>query len=126
MATDWRRWALAGEFALEGDSVRVTFLDGRTQRVYVKQSLLDDSLRFWSIAARPAVVERLSEADLYAWKRNRGSDLVGFKIDRRGRLIGEVWLPAAWVTKEEWQLCVRLLAERCDRIEFLLTGKNLD
>ena len=103
---------------------QVAFANGRSQRVHVEEQLATGTIRLWSRAARPAVVKQLEDPDRYAWERNRGSHLVGFKVDRKLHLIGEVYLPAATLDADEWRFCVHLLAERCDRIEYLLSGKD--
>ena len=59
---------------------------------------------------------------LQAWGRNRFSDLVGFKIDHAGRLVGEAWVPLAGLDGEEWSLYVNAVARACDRVEYLLSG----
>jgi hypothetical protein len=58
------------------------------------------------------------------WRRNRGTELVGFHIDRRRRLMGVTWVPKAGLAEAEFQLCVRTLATECDRYEFELTGQD--
>jgi len=50
--------------------------------------------------------------------------LMGFRIDRRGRLVGEAWVPKAGLTGEEFQLYVRHLAVEADRFEYGLTGRD--
>jgi hypothetical protein len=42
---------------------------------------------------------------------------VGFKIDGRGRLVGEAWVPPAGLNREEWSVYVRAVARACDRVE---------
>jgi hypothetical protein len=59
-----------------------------------------------------------------AWERNRTSDLVGFKIDGRKCLIGEACVPTAGLTADEWGTHVRHVARTCDRMEYLLTGRD--
>jgi hypothetical protein len=52
--------------------------------------------------------------------------LVGFRIDRQHRLVGEAWIPKAGLVAEEFQLYVRMLAAECDRFEYALTGKDVE
>ncbi|HEU5178897.1 MAG TPA: hypothetical protein VFU24_15710, partial [Burkholderiales bacterium] len=59
---------------------------------------------------------------LRAWRRNRSSQLVGFRVDQRGRLVGEAWVPKAGLSAQEFQVYVRRVAAECDRFEYLLTG----
>ncbi len=122
-APDWRRLAREAGLEVSGDTIEVRFADGRRQQLDV-----DDRhptlLRIFSVAARPALMAQVEEPDLYAWRRNRLSDLVGFKIDTRGRLIGEAWVPAEGLDAAEWETYVRAVALACDRVEYLLSGKD--
>jgi hypothetical protein len=58
------------------------------------------------------------------WRRNRVTELVGFRLDRRGRIIGEAVLPSPGLTAKEWDLYVRAVARACDRFEYVLTGQD--
>ena len=60
------------------------------------------------------------------WKRNRATQLVGFRIDDRSRLVAEAWVLKIGVTPEEFQLYVRTVAKESDRFEFLLTGRDVE
>lgn len=46
--------------------------------------------------------------------------------DRRGRLVGEAWVPKAGLTGHEFQLYVRHLAVEADRFEYRLTGRDFE
>lgn len=121
--TDWRRLTREAGLAPTGDTIEVRFHDERHQQVLVGDAnpML---LHVWSVAARPAMLDQLEDADLYAWRRNRHSDLVGFKTDNRGRLIGEAWVPTEGLDAGEWGVYVRAVALACDRVEYLLSGKD--
>jgi hypothetical protein len=107
----------------------VAFPGDRQQRVFVEESRDGESLRLWSVAARPSAVRDATSHEwsphVLAWDRNRDSDLVGFKVDGRGRLIGEAWVPLDGLEAEEWGVWVRTVARSCDRMEYLLTGKDI-
>lgn len=120
---DWRRLTEEAGLVLTGDAIDVHFHDGRRQQVLVEDTS-PMLLRVWSVAARPAMLRRLDDPDVYAWRRNRQSDLVGFKIDARGRLIGEAWVPTDGLDAGEWDLYVRTVARACDRVEYLLSGRD--
>ncbi len=121
--TDWRRLSVDADLTVRADGIEVDFGDGRTQHVYV-----DDGraavVRVWSVAATPSALRETPDPNLMAWQRNRLSDLVGFKTDRRGRMIGEAWVPRAGLTASEWRLYVLAVARSCDRFEYLLTGED--
>ncbi|AUX27009.1 uncharacterized protein SOCEGT47_075820 [Sorangium cellulosum] len=51
---------------------------------------------------------------------------LGFRLEDRGRLVGEAWIPKAGLSVEEFATCVRQVAVECDRLEYLLTGKDAE
>lgn len=123
--SDWRRMSREAGFTVAGDEIEVTFADSRKHRVTVEEGSDRRGLRLSAVAARPAMVPDDPEGPhVHAWKRNRFSDLVGFKIDGRGRLVGEAWVPLAGLDAEEWALYVRTVARACDRVEYLLSGRD--
>jgi hypothetical protein len=69
-------------------------------------------------------VDEIEHAAVAAWKRNRTGILVGFRLDDRGRLMGESWVPQRGLTKDEFLFYVRTLAAACDLFEFQLTGRD--
>jgi hypothetical protein len=123
MSVDWKRKSREAKLSVDGDTIVIRFEDGRRQVVFVEEADTD-SLRLWSVVARPAAVSELESPDLDAWRRNRYSELVGFSVDQRGRMIGETWVPAASLSADEWGYLVRNLARACDRYEYLLTGRD--
>lgn len=122
---DWRGLSRDAGFKVSGDEITVMFSDGRQHRVAVEEPPEREELRLLAVAAKPSMLP--ADADgphLFAWRRNRFSDLVGFKIDGRGRLVGETWVPLAGLDAGEWALYVRTLAQACDRVEYLLSGRD--
>jgi hypothetical protein len=127
VTSDWRSLSREADLTFSTDGLLVQFADGRKQEVFVEDRQAD-ALRVWSIAGRPARVgEAARDEDsihAVAWARNRSSDLVGFKIDGRGRLIGEAWVPLAGLEADEWRVYVLAVARACDRTEYLLSGRD--
>ena len=120
--TEWKQFCGSSrDVQLEGESLRVS-LGGRQHLVDVKA--VGDAIELSAVVARRSVVEGLDHAPLAAWARNRASTLVGFRIDDRGRLMGESWVPGAGLTKDEFLFYVRSMAAACDLFEFHLTGKD--
>jgi hypothetical protein len=128
LTTDWRQLSRDAGLPRSGDGLLIRFPDERKQQVFVEETADGLALRVWSVAGRPSAVTASGLADenvhLKAWVRNRSSDLVGFKVDGRGRLIGEAWVPVAGLDADEWRVYVTAVAQTCDRTEYLLSGRD--
>jgi hypothetical protein len=100
--------------------------EGRSHKVRVSNA--DEALHLEATiigASRVAALEDVGRnADLDAWSLNRTSHLIGFRVDRAGRLIAESTAPLAGLTTEELKLYLRLTAGTADRMELALTGKD--
>lgn len=55
-----------------------------------------------------------------------GMQLVGFRMDQKGRLVGEAWMPKVGLGREEFLLYVRRVASECDLFEYSVTGKDCE
>ena len=120
---DWKVFCRgADDVSLEGDVIVVTFPDERRHQVVVDES--DETYEFSGIVARAAALSDIDDAPLRAWRRNRATQLLGFRIDRKGRLVGEAWAPKAGLNREEFLMYVRRVATECDLFEYHLTGKD--
>lgn len=124
MAAEWIRLCRAKDFSIDEPHVDVRFEDERRHRVTVEDE--GDAYRISSFVVRQAVVASLPDLPIQLWIRNRSTQLVGFRIDRQQRLVGETWIPKAGVTPEEFQLYVRTVAAECDRLEYVLTGRDTE
>lgn len=122
METDWQDLLTGSEYQLREGSVTVTLPSGRKHAVAVTRE--GDAFHVSGIVARRNVVEAIEGPALRAWQRNRASQLVGFRLDKRGRLVGEAWVPLAGLGEAEFRLYVRSVAKACDRFEYLLTGAD--
>jgi hypothetical protein len=122
MANEWVRYCRAKEFEVQDQIVTVSLPDGRRHRVRVEDTR--DTYELVSVVVGAAIGDTLEDLPLRTWKRNRGTELVGFRIDRKGRLVGMSWVPKAGLSEAEFQLYVRTLATECDRYEFELTGQD--
>jgi len=108
---------------LDGHRVLVKLTGQRKQLVWCEERG-SGSLRLWSTVLGPASAKELRIGHLHAWSRNRLSELVAFRMDEKGRMIGEIMLPPAGITEDEWVLCVLVLARSCDRAEYVLSGAD--
>ena len=121
MAADWLRLCKAGDLRIEGSQVQVRTAD-RAHLVSLDEH--GDTLLLTSVVVPRRIVDAVPELILLAWKRNRATPLVGFRVDHRGRLVGEATVPKAGLTAEELQLYIRTIPTECDRFEYLLTGRD--
>ncbi len=124
MNINWQQFCKAEGFASDDAGVEVRFDSGRSQKVAVEDR--GDAYLLRSIVARQAVVNEVPDAALRAWVRNRSAFLVGFRVDERGRVVGETWIPKPGITSSEFQMALRHLATESDRFEFQLTGQDYE
>jgi len=124
MAAEWSRLCKAKDLTVDGAHIDVGFGDGRRHRVTVTE--LEDAYLLSGVVARRSAVTDSSGLMPQVWLRNRATALVGFRIDQRGRLVGEAWVPKPEITADEFQLYVRTVAAECDRFEYVLTGRDVE
>jgi len=122
---DWREYCeQESGLSIEGNSVTVVFPDERRHSVRVEDR--EESFELTSIVVKAATFQDIDDGQLRAWRRNRVSQLVGFRVDERGRLVGEAWVPKAGLRREEFLLYVRKVAAQCDEFEYQLTGRDVE
>jgi hypothetical protein len=122
MAAEWERYCGRGDLELEDQGVRVTLPGGRVHRLAIIDEL--DAYRLVAVAVRASALTGIESLPVRIWERNRNTELVGFKIGARNRLIGEAWVPKAGLTAAEFQEYVHAVAAECDRLEYQLTGSD--
>ncbi len=122
MAANWLPFCDARDLVANEPYIDVAFGDDRKHRVHVQDE--KDAYLLSAFVVRQSVVASHTDLPVQTWLRNRAVALVGFRIDRRGRLVGEAWVPKVELTPEEFQLYVRAVAVECDRFEYLLTGRD--
>jgi hypothetical protein len=121
---DWRKYCCTPDITPDGDTATVTFANDRKHIIRIEEA--DREYRVWAIIARQSIVAEQDDLQLRIWQRNHGSKLVSYRIDGKGRLIGEAWIPKAGLTEDEFRLYARTVAAECDRLEYLLTGRDID
>jgi hypothetical protein len=125
VAADWTTFCKgARDLRVDGDSVEVRFAEGRHHVLTVED--IGKAFRLVGIVARPSTAASLSGLALRMWRRNRATRLAGFRLDHRGRLVGESWVPKAGLSAGEFQEYVRIVAAECDRFEHSLTGRDVE
>jgi hypothetical protein len=120
---DWKAFCrTADDMTVDGDAIVVTFPDERSHRVVVEDA--NDAYELSAVVARPGALYGIDDVPLRAWRRNRATQLLGFRLDRKGRLVGEAWAPKLGLSREEFLNYVRRVATECDLFEYHLTGKD--
>jgi hypothetical protein len=122
MATDWRKYCHARELWVEAEGVNVSLDTNRKHFVRVTEA--EDLIHLNSLVAHPSATSRFEFAALRAWQKNRALSIVSFRVDEKGRMIGEAWIPTAGLTPEEFLLSLQTVATECDRFEFQITGED--
>jgi len=121
---DWRTLCTDPNLAIDGDEVIVAFEGGRKHCVRVRET--DEVYELHASVASAAAVREVRDLAVRVWRHNRAAQLVSFHIDTRDRVCAEGWMPRAGLTAEEFQLLLRRVAAESDRLEFILTGKDVE
>jgi hypothetical protein len=121
--SDWRNFCRGlADISLNGDVVEVVTSNTRGHRIEVRET--PEVLELTGIVLRASAVAEITDVCLRIWRHNRTTELVGFRLDHKGRLVGEAWVPKAGLTRAEFLLYVKHVAAECDRFEFHLTGQD--
>jgi hypothetical protein len=121
--SDWKQLCRGAEgLVLDVDSVDVIQTDARRHRIIISETA--DTYQLTGVVVRSSTLNDLPDASLRAWRRNRTTELVGFKIDQKGRLVGTAWVPKTGLRREEFLMYVRHVAAECDLFEYHLTGND--
>jgi hypothetical protein len=123
VAGNWRAMVRAPGLQLDGDAVIVQVSKQRSHRVVVQE--LESTLALHAVVARAAAVEGVVDLVQRLWRHNRGAQFVSFRLDHRGRVCAEGWVPKVGLTAQELQLVIRRVAAESDQLEFLLTGEDV-
>jgi len=124
MAREWRAFCRGERLQFDGDDIVVSFDSGRRHRVQVHDT--DGAYELHAVVARAAAVKDVPDVPLRIWRHNRGAQLVSFRIDTRERVYAEGWVLKAGLEPQEFQLVLRHVAAESDRLEFLLTGRDVE
>ena len=122
MRADWKRLIKGADFKRKKSGVLVLLANGRKHFVRVSEGA--EGFLLEATVATSRELEAHGDPLVAAWARNRRSRLVGYRIDRQGRLVAHSWSPAEGVTKETFELLIKAVAREADRQEFLLTSTD--
>jgi len=124
MAAEWQVMCDPRCMEVDTEDVLVKFDNGREHRVRVVET--DKTLEIHAIVARAAAVRDVSGLALRVWRHNRAAQLVSFRVDTRGRVAAQGWIPKVGLTSKEFRLVVERVAAESDRLEFILTGRDVE
>ena len=112
------------KLAYKGGEAVVSFPDGRRQTIHVRRN--GNSYLLTSRVVGRTKVANMEPTDLACqiWSRNRVTDVVEFALDDFGRLIGRIEQVAETLKSNELEFYLTALAQECDRLEYLLTGRD--
>lgn len=122
MGASWRRLLSGKSFITDDAGIAVSLADGRSHRMTVEELATGYVLR--AIVLRSAKMADTGIPAVRIWEMNRSLNLVGFRIDSKGRLVGEARVPMLGLTPAEFQIVATNLAVECDRYEYMLTGRD--
>ena len=120
---DWRNFCRGSAgVSVNGEVIEVLTSDARRHRIVVHET--PDALELTGVVVRASAVGEIRDVSLRIWRHNRTSELVGFRLDQKGRLVGEAWVPKAGLVRAEFLFYVTRVAAECDLFEYHLTGKD--
>lgn len=125
MRADWRKLAMgADDIAADRlrSAVEVSFANGRRHAVRIAEH--DDAYELEAVVAGARETAQLADPFMAAWRRNRSSRVVGYRVDARGRFCAHAWTPREGLTREMFLFLIRTLAREADRHELLITGAD--
>ncbi len=110
--------------SIEDGVVVLTFPSERAQKIRLVTR--DDHYVFTSRILGRRRVKMISWSALarIVWPRNRRTPLVTFMLDKSGRLVGRIEHPRATLDPAELRAILLHLARECDRLEYLVTGRD--
>lgn len=101
---------------------------GESRRHSVRLREVEDGIRMEATVATARTLDSIALYDdphRWAWRRNRVSNLVGFRVDAQQRLLAEAVAPTIGLTHEEFITYLMAVASEADRMELVLTAQDL-
>jgi hypothetical protein len=113
-------------YDVDGTSVTCWFGERGTGRKHaVRLQDVPDGVRFEATVATAKTLDAMDDDPArWAWRRNRASSLVGFRL-QQNRLVAEAIAPRIGLTEAEFLVYLRTVAAEADRIELVLTGGDV-
>lgn len=116
-------------FDVAGTTVTCWFgSKGQSRRHAVRLTEAEGEIRFDATVATAKTVKAMAvneDPDIWAWRRNRASHIVGFRVDGQQRLLAEAVAPFIGVTQVEFEVYLTTVATEADRMELVLTARDV-
>jgi hypothetical protein len=101
---------------------------GESRRHSVRLRDVDGGIRMEATVVTARTLDLLSvhsDPDLWAWRRNRVSNLVGFRVDGQQRMLAEAVASTIALTQDEFVTYLIAVASEADRMELVLTAQDV-
>jgi hypothetical protein len=101
---------------------------GESRRHLVRLEAVEGGIRMEATVATARTLETMAiyhDPHRWAWRRNRVSNLVGFRVDGSRRLLAEAVAPLIDLTQEEFVVYLTAVASEADRMELVLTAQDV-
>jgi hypothetical protein len=101
---------------------------GESRRHAVRLKDVNDGIRLEATVVTAKTLDAIAMYDdphRWAWRRNRVSNLVGFRVDGRERLLAEAVAPLMGLTEQEFEVYLLAVASEADRMELVLTAQDV-
>jgi hypothetical protein len=101
---------------------------GESRRHTVRVHKIDDGIRLEATVATARTLDSIALYDdphRWAWRRNRVSNLVGFRVDSQQRLLAEAVAPTIALSGDEFETYLLAVATEADRMELVLTAQDV-
>lgn len=108
-----------------GQRIEVRFRNGRKQMVRIWHRGDRYELSSTVIGKRRADEHEWEDLAERLWGRNRETDVVGFGLDGEGGIGGKIEQLAQTLDREELVYYLDRLAFECNRLEYIMTGRNI-
>lgn len=122
MRADWVRACREAGLSPVDDAVMVPL--GHEGRHCISVAEEGGEIRLTGVVLRASETGDIGDLVERVLDRNRSVRLLGYRVDDRGRLVGEARLPAAGLEADELVFRLKLLAADCNRFEYVLAGRD--
>jgi len=101
---------------------------GESRRHSVRLALAAGGIRMEATVATARTLDAMAVYDdphRWVWRRNRVSNLVGFRVDGQRRMLAEAVAPLIGLTQDEFVTYLMAVAAEADRMELVLTAQDV-